>query len=266
MGGKNDAPALTPGQALDAALTPSTRDGKPEKLELTFLGAFGLQDPVRPKAYSCIRYAKGEAAAEDQQAPPQINVRMVTGDHIETARAVALSVGMLTEEEAPQESIVMEGKALWDAVGGPRGPGPASESFSKARNPADEEAGLGADATPARMQDFERIARSLKVLARATPAEKRLFVAGLKALPQDPEKTLAEGAADPRREVACTGADPRDTKSLTDATVGFAMGYGCPAARDASDVILTDGDLEAALRAVMWGRNVYNNVSRFLQF
>jgi magnesium-transporting ATPase (P-type) len=87
-GGRGPGPQRTAGQALDAALAPG-RDGKPEKLELTYLGAFGLQDPVRPKACSCIRYARGEAAAENPQAPPQINIRMVTGDHIETARAVA---------------------------------------------------------------------------------------------------------------------------------------------------------------------------------
>jgi magnesium-transporting ATPase (P-type) len=261
---------------LDAALTPSTRDGKPEKLELTFLGAFGLQDPVRPKAWSCIRYAGGERL-ENPQAPPQINIRMVTGDHIETARAVALSVGILGDEEAGQDSVVMEGKALWDAVGGPRGTGKGfGDSFVKAANPADEEAGRPSndDPTPVDLEAFERIAGSLKVLARATPAEKRLFVAGLKALPQDPLKTLAEdraataaGAGEAaRREVACTGAHQRDAQTLKEATVGFAMGYGCTAAREACDVILTDGDLEAALRAVMWGRNVYNNVSRFIQF
>jgi magnesium-transporting ATPase (P-type) len=175
---------------------------------------------------------------------------------------------MLTEEEAGQDSAVMEGKALWDAVGGPRGP--SGDNFSKAANPADEEAGRGADQTPVNMEAFEAIAGSLKVLARATPAEKRLFVAGLKALPQDPLRSLAQDRAEnkesARREVACTGAHQRDAQTLREATVGFAMGYGCSAARDASDVILTDGDLEAALRAVMWGRNVYNNVSRFLQF
>jgi magnesium-transporting ATPase (P-type) len=179
---------------------------------------------------------------------------------------------MLTEEEAGQDSAVMEGKALWDAVGGPRGP--SGDNFAKAANPADEEAGRGADQTPVNMEAFEAIAGSLKVLARATPAEKRLFVAGLKALPQDPLKTLAEdraataaGAGEAaRREVACTGAHQRDAQTLKEATVGFAMGYGCTAAREACDVILTDGDLEAALRAVMWGRNVYNNVSRFIQF
>jgi magnesium-transporting ATPase (P-type) len=44
------------------------------------------------------------------------------------------------------------------------------------------------------------------------------------------------------------------------------MGSGCSAAKESSDIILTDDDFEATLRAVMWGRNIFHNISRFLQF
>jgi P-type E1-E2 ATPase len=44
------------------------------------------------------------------------------------------------------------------------------------------------------------------------------------------------------------------------------MGSGCSAAKEVSDIVLTEEDFEATLRAVMWGRNIYHNVSRFLQF
>jgi len=44
------------------------------------------------------------------------------------------------------------------------------------------------------------------------------------------------------------------------------MGSGCSAAKEAASLVLTDDDFEAGLRAVMWGRNIYANVSRFLQF
>lgn len=44
------------------------------------------------------------------------------------------------------------------------------------------------------------------------------------------------------------------------------MGSGCSAAKQASSLILTSDDFESAIRAVMWGRNIYHNVGRFLQF
>jgi len=117
------------------------------------------------------------------------------------------------------------------------------------------------------MAEFERIARSLKVLARATPADRRLFVAGLKALPEAGDwKADPEQDNQPKRCVACTGWAAKDALALSEATVGFSLGSGCAAAKDASDLILTQGDLEAGLRAVMWGRNIYDNISRFLQF
>ena len=50
------------------------------------------------------------------------------------------------------------------------------------------------------------------------------------------------------------------------ADVGLAMGSGCAAAKMSSDLILTDNDFESSIRAIMWGRNIYHNVSRFLQF
>jgi magnesium-transporting ATPase (P-type) len=39
--------------------------------------------------------------------PYQVNIRMMTGDHIETARRVAVDSGLITEEESSQPEIVM---------------------------------------------------------------------------------------------------------------------------------------------------------------
>jgi len=44
------------------------------------------------------------------------------------------------------------------------------------------------------------------------------------------------------------------------------MGSGVSAAQEVSDIVLTGDDFEASLRAVMWGRNIYHNITRFLQF
>jgi len=91
----------------------------------------------------------------------------------------------------------------------------------------------------------------LKVLGRAIPSDKHLLVSGLKEM---------------GRSVAVTGDGINDVEALKTADVGFAMGSGCSVAKEASSMIITDDNFEATMKAVMWGRNIYDNVRRFLQF
>lgn len=44
------------------------------------------------------------------------------------------------------------------------------------------------------------------------------------------------------------------------------MGSGVSIAKDSSDMILVEDNFEATMMAVMWGRNIYQNVRRFIQF
>jgi len=88
-------------------------------------------------------------------------------------------------------------------------------------------------------------------LARAVPKDKNLLVVGLKEL---------------GRAVAVTGDGINDVDALRNAKVGFAMGSGCSVAKDASDMILVEDNFEATMKAVMWGRNIYDNIRRFIQF
>jgi len=44
------------------------------------------------------------------------------------------------------------------------------------------------------------------------------------------------------------------------------MGSGVSVAKDSADMILTDDNFEATMMAVMWGRNIYQNVRKFIQF
>ncbi|KAK0153456.1 Plasma membrane calcium-transporting ATPase 1 [Merluccius polli] len=61
--------------------------------------------------------------------------------------------------------------------------------------------------------------------------------------------------------------DQRRPPALKKADVGFAMGIaGTDVAKEASDIILTDDNFSSIVKAVMWGRNVYDSISKFLQF
>lgn len=86
-------------------------------------------------------------------------------------------------------------------------------------------------------------------MARATANDKYLLIVGLKNL---------------GKKVSVTGDGINDIEALNASDVGLGMGSGCSAVKDASDLILTNDDFEACLKSIMWGRNIYHNVSRFL--
>eukprot|EP01100_Stratorugosa_tubuloviscum_P004637 TRINITY_DN2167_c0_g1_i7.p1 TRINITY_DN2167_c0_g1~~TRINITY_DN2167_c0_g1_i7.p1 ORF type:complete len:1023 (+),score=555.41 TRINITY_DN2167_c0_g1_i7:262-3330(+) len=100
--------------------------------------------------------------------------------------------------------------------------------------------------------ELDRILPRLQVIARASPEDKLMLVRRL--------KTLGE-------VVASTGDGTNDAPQLREADVGFAMGIaGTEVAKDASDIILMDDNFSSIVKAVMWGRNVYDSIRKFLQF
>jgi len=93
---------------------------------------------------------------------------------------------------------------------------------------------------------------NLQVMARSSPTDKFTLVRRLKSHGQ---------------VVAVTGDGTNDAPALKEAHVGFSMGIaGTEVAKEASDIILMDDNFSSIVKAVMWGRNVYDSIRKFLQF
>lgn len=57
-----------------------------------------------------------------------------------------------------------------------------------------------------------------------------------------------------------------DAEALKKADVGLCMGSGCDVAKDNSDLVILDNNFESIYTAIQWGRTIYENVRKFLQF
>uniref|UniRef100_A0A672NIL0 Calcium-transporting ATPase n=1 Tax=Sinocyclocheilus grahami TaxID=75366 RepID=A0A672NIL0_SINGR len=186
--------------------------------DLTCIAVVGIEDPVRPEV--------PEAICKCQRAG--ITVRMVTGDNINTARAIAAKCGII---QPGDDFLCLEGK----------------DFNRRIRNEKGE----------IEQERIDKIWPKLRVLARSSPTDKHTLVKGI----------IDSTVLEQRQVVAVTGDGTNDGPALKKADVGFAMGIaGTDVAKEASDIILTDDNFSSIVKAVMWGRNVYDSISKFLQF
>ncbi|XP_041955243.1 plasma membrane calcium-transporting ATPase 3-like isoform X1 [Alosa sapidissima] len=185
---------------------------------LVCITVVGIEDPVRPEV--------PDAIVRCQRAG--ITVRMVTGDNINTARAIAAKCGII---QPGDDFICLEGK----------------DFNRRIRNEKGE----------IEQERIDKIWPKLRVLARSSPTDKHTLVKGI----------IDSTVCEQRQVVAVTGDGTNDGPALKKADVGFAMGIaGTDVAKEASDIILTDDNFSSIVKAVMWGRNVYDSISKFLQF
>lgn len=85
----------------------------------------------------------------------------------------------------------------------------------------------------------------------------------------DPEHKLAlvKALQAQGHVVAVTGDGANDAPALRRADVGVAMGgSGSPAAREASDVVITDDNLATFVAAVAEGRAIYDNIRKVVDY
>lgn len=168
---------------------------------LTFLCAVCLSDGLRKEAAPSI--AKLQDAG--------IQVVMITGDHPDTAAAIAKQCGLWSA----QQSMVLTGEEL------------ATLSDSRIRE----------------------LLPHIAAIARALPTDKSRLV------------RIAQEAG---FVTGMTGDGINDAPALRRSDIGFAMGSGTQVAKDAGDIIILDNNLASIVRAVLYGRNIFKSIRKFI--
>jgi P-type Ca2+ transporter type 2C len=101
-------------------------------------------------------------------------------------------------------------------------------------------------------EDLKTSLPQVAILARARPLDKLRVVQLLQ---------------DAGHVVAVTGDGTNDAPALKKADVGLAMGIaGTEVAKEASKIVLLDDSFATIVKAVRWGRALYENIQRFIQF
>lgn len=177
--------------------------------DLILLAIVGIKDPCRP----------GVKEAVKRCTDAGVKVRMVTGDNLQTARAIALECGILSSEaQAAEPNSIIEGKAF--------------RVLSE--------------------KEREEVAKSILVMGRSSPSDKLLLV-----------QALRKGGD----VVAVTGDGTNDAPALHEADIGLSMGIqGTEVAKESSDIIILDDNFASVVKVVRWGRSVYANIQKFIQF
>lgn len=183
---------------------PSNENNIPDN-GYTLIAVVGIKDPVRPGVKDAVQTCLAAG----------ITVRMVTGDNINTAKAIARECGILTDD-----GVAIEG--------------PEFRSMS--------------------LEQMKDIIPRIQVMARSLPLDKHTLVTHLRSSMF-------------REVVAVTGDGTNDAPALHEADIGLAMGIaGTEVAKENADVIILDDNFATIVNVAKWGRAVYINIQKFVQF
>ena len=211
-----------------------------ENFGYTLIGFAGIRDPLRDEVPDAVK--KCQMAG--------IKVRMVTGDNKATAKAIAKECYIINSDA----DVVLEGKEFAELTGGTICELCKSKICPCPRNDKEKEKSdrkIRVDVV-CNFDKFKEIVPNLAVLARSAPDDKYTLVTGLRQM---------------GHVVAVTGDGTNDAPALRKADIGFAMGLaGTEMAKEAAGIILMDDNFTSIVRAVVWGRNIYDNIRSFLQF
>ena len=258
-------------------------DGKAlDQYDLTFIACVGIRDSLRNGVTDAVK--KCHSAG--------VNVIMVTGDNIITATAIAKDCGILgndvnldnlqpndieqepelTENPEKREAHIqslletkpkaLTGNSFYIAIGGLicstcgkdsnlcKCPKTEAEAEQIAKRDKKEKAEIKNDTIKDKVK-FQELTKNLKVMARSQPIHKYALVLGLREL---------------EKIVAVTGDGTNDAPALSKSDVGFAMFDGTDIAKEASDIVILDNNFSSLVIAIIYGRNIYDNIRKFLQF
>jgi len=165
----------------------------------------------------------------------KMNVRMITGDQKETAVAVATELSIV--DDPSNDEAIRSGDEITEYLSMFM----VKENGEYSIKPGSSEKNF-----------LEDISNSITVVYRCTPEQKYMITSAFR-LTND--------------ICAVTGRSSSDTLALSASNVGFAMGIsGCSAAKDASKVIVIDDNFQSVFNAAKWGRNLFDNCRKFIQF
>jgi len=100
--------------------------------------------------------------------------------------------------------------------------------------------------------ELENEIKCIGIVARSKPETKMRIVRALQNIGE---------------VVAVTGDGINDAPALTKADVGIAMGIaGTEVSKSAADIVLVDDSFGTIVQAIKWGRGIYENFQRFIQF
>merc|ERR1712001_221960 len=196
---------------------------------LRFVGLMSMIDPPRA--------AVPDAVAKCRSAG--IKVIMVTGDHPITAKAIAKSVGIISEGNETIEDIANRLNIPVEEVN-PREAHAAVVHGGELKDLGDEQL------------DEILICPNEIVFARTSPQQKLIIVEGCQRM----------GAI-----VAVTGDGVNDSPALKKADIGVAMGIaGSDVSKQAADMILLDDNFASIVTGVEEGRLIFDNLKKSIAY